>query len=286
MFSKIHSQFGTAGLILSVVAIVLALGGGAYAANNSATASKAGKPGPRGKTGATGPAGPQGTAGPTGPAGTNGTNGAPGEKGTAGANGKSVVASAAGGSCSKGGTKFEVEGSGKSEKVCNGETGFTETLPEGKTETGDFFARVNGIDGANVPAQDLITSSSFNIPLTSRPHIIFVSVGKPTPTGCLGNVENPGAEAGNLCIFAGTEVNLEQICPVGPETPCPVESVPNLQITDVEREGLDVSRPNDPGAGGEGDLLAGKQGFGMFANEAAEGTGMFSGDWAVTAPTE
>ena len=59
-YAELHRQFGTAGLILSVIAIVLALGGGAYAANNTGVASKAGKPGPRGKTGATGPAGPAG----------------------------------------------------------------------------------------------------------------------------------------------------------------------------------------------------------------------------------
>ena len=48
MFQRLRNQFSTAGLLLSVLALIFALGGGAYAANHSATASKAGKPGPRG----------------------------------------------------------------------------------------------------------------------------------------------------------------------------------------------------------------------------------------------
>ncbi len=86
MFSKLHQQFGSAGLVLSVVAIVLALAGGAYAAGGglsskakkevTAIAKKyAGKPGTNGLTGATGLAGTNGTNGTNGTAGTNGVNG-------------------------------------------------------------------------------------------------------------------------------------------------------------------------------------------------------------------
>ena len=206
MFSRIHNQFGTAGLILSVVAIVLALGGGAYAANNSATASKAGKPGPRGKTGATGPAGPQGTAGPTGPTGPAGTNGTPGTEGKAGTNGKSVVTgNATNGECSSGGATVEVEGTPTTKKkVCNGQTGFTATLPPGKTETGDWSDYLPSPEGN----ESLFTTASYSIPLASEPeeaNLHFIKPEEATPAGCEGNVANPGAEPGNLCIFAAQE---------------------------------------------------------------------------------
>src|SRR6188472_2090585 len=98
MFSTLRNRFGIPGVI-SVIALVFAMFGGAYAASNSsgggkATASAKAKKGPRGPKGATGPAGPAGPAGPTGAKGdagapgANGTNGAPG---TPGAAGKSVT---------------------------------------------------------------------------------------------------------------------------------------------------------------------------------------------------
>ena len=70
MFSTLRNRFGIPGVI-SVIALVFAMFGGAYAASNSsgggkATASAKAKQGPRGKTGKTGPAGPAGPAGPVG----------------------------------------------------------------------------------------------------------------------------------------------------------------------------------------------------------------------------
>ena len=94
MFSLLRNRFGIPGII-SVIALVFAMIGGAWAANNSgggkATASaKKGPRGPRGKPGKpgpTGPAGAQGLAGPQGLAGANGKDGSPGSPGTTGAKG-------------------------------------------------------------------------------------------------------------------------------------------------------------------------------------------------------
>ncbi|HWM62728.1 MAG TPA: hypothetical protein VNP96_01910 [Solirubrobacterales bacterium] len=111
MFSSFRNRFGIPGVI-SVIALVFAMFGGAYAASNSGEDQKAsasakakqGPRGPRGKTGPAGPAGPQGPAGApgakgdTGPAGANGkdgTNGTNGTTGTNGTNGKTVLSGTA-----------------------------------------------------------------------------------------------------------------------------------------------------------------------------------------------
>jgi len=146
MFSRIHRRFGMAGLAISILALVVALAGGAYAASGGLTnhqkkevkkiAKKfAGKRGPKGAPGApgvTGPVGPQGPAGPKGDQGLKGDKGdigpqgIPGEDGENGINGKSVTLASepAGAECAAGGTKVEVEGLPASKKfVCNGKEG-------------------------------------------------------------------------------------------------------------------------------------------------------------------
>lgn len=119
MFSKLHERLGTAGLIVAVVALVVALSGTAIAAKKFITkpeaikiakkyAGKNGKDGAPGAPGAVGPVGPQGakgdpgapgTPGPkgaTGPTGAAGTNGAAGATGTAGATGATGLKGATG----------------------------------------------------------------------------------------------------------------------------------------------------------------------------------------------
>jgi len=132
----IREPFGTAGLVVAVIALVLALTGAAFAAAGLNGKQKkevekiakkyAGKPG---KDGAPGAAGKDGT---------NGTNGAPGEKG---ANGKSVAVTpiASGGSKCGGraGAEVKQEGAGTGTPVCEGSPWSAGgTLPSGKTETG------------------------------------------------------------------------------------------------------------------------------------------------------
>lgn len=223
MFSRIHSQFGTTAMILSIAAMILALGGGAYAANNATSSkAKAGKPGPRGKTG---PAGPAGPAGPTGPAGSNGTNGTNGSPGTPGANGKSVVTGNAGSECANGGSTVEVEGTPASKKhICNGTTGFTKTLPVGETETGDFITPLENCNFSTNSGCDSRFPVSFPIPLPEpieANHAYYVTTEETedlenqtgsgeAPAACPatldepgGTVEDPKAEKGYLCLYQG-----------------------------------------------------------------------------------
>lgn len=216
----IREPFGTAGLIVAMVALVAALGGTALAAKGALTgkqkkevekiAKKSVKAGPEGKQG------PAGTNGTNGTNGKDGTNGLPGDPGK---DGKSVVTvgNATAGECPSGGKVYEVEGSGVKNKVCNGTTGYTETLPPGKTETGTWAAQGTGkkitteVEGTkeevNVGTNEVFVPISFTIPVEGAEAITqihFIESGDPPPAGCEGgSVNEPIAEPGNLCIYNG-----------------------------------------------------------------------------------
>lgn len=257
MLSRMHNRLGTAGLVIAIIALVAAMTGGAYAAlspNDKRVVKKEAKkfsnkfskkyakqfaiPGPAGAPGAKGDTGAKGDKGD---AGTNGTNGT---------NGTSVTSSpATAGECPTGGTKF-TSASGTS-KVCNGTngtTGFTETLPAGKTLRGVF---------ASFPSQPLF-DISFNIPLTATPTVNVIkedgtvasnSSGDPVgvATNCPGTAAEPKANPGNLCLYAnpGMENELNNVNPF------------------YETE----------------------EGFVLSSGFGGGGNGALIGSWAVTAPT-
>jgi len=227
MFSTLRTRFGIPGVI-SVMALVFAMFGGAYAASNSsgggkATASKGkkakAKKGPRGPRGATGPAGP---AGPVGPAGANGKDGANGANGTNGANGASVTSQPATlAECPEGGTKF-TSASGTS-KACNGEAGlegpegspWTElgVLPSEKTETGVFLASSEA--GGFFLEELALASISIPIPLAG-PLSNEVEYVTGAPGANCENTDHPGtasevnpeADPGFLCVYEQDKENL------------------------------------------------------------------------------
>jgi hypothetical protein len=269
MFSTLRTRFGIPGVI-SVIALVFAMFGGAYAASNSsgggkATASAAkGKPGPRGKTGKTGktgPAGPQGPAGPVGPAGAKGDAGAAGSNGTPGAPGAPGTsvkneAEPKGANCKEGGTKLV--GSATT-YACNGtngkdgQTGFTEFLPEEKTETGTWRLVSNGEEEQYLPI-------SFPIPLSSEAaeevtlKTVTAEVG--TTPDCPGTVEEPEANPGFLCVYSSKFGSTAEGVPLGAYKPL---------ASGGEQEGVVSS----------GTLL-------YFAS--ADATKRLDGTFAVTAP--
>jgi hypothetical protein len=222
MFSTLRTRFGIPGVI-SVMALVFAMFGGAYAASNSsdggkATASAKAKKGPRGPRGATGPAGPAGPAGPQGPAGAKGDTGAAGSNGSngaPGAAGQSVKAETEPpfGNCG------DVEGvkltsTSGTNYVCNGVDGAIGaqgpegdpwtaggTLPAGATETGRFNAvgRPDEKDGR-------LVAVSFPIPLAAaldgdHAHFVPLSEQGGSVTACPGSTENPKAASGHLCVY-------------------------------------------------------------------------------------
>lgn len=212
MFSTLRNRFGIPGVI-SVIALVFAMFGGAYAASNSsgggkATASVKAKKGPRGPKGATGPAGPAGPAGPQGPVGANGkdgSNGTNGSNGATGATGASPTgtefAGAKSGHCTEGG--IEVKGANTT-FVCNGakgadgQTGFTKTLPPGESEYGHWLFPLTQ-EGQAIA----FSSISFVIPYPGDegPETHFVEVDDTSVSACPGTAEEPRAEPGNLCVY-------------------------------------------------------------------------------------
>lgn len=266
MFSKIRRRFTYAN-VAATFALVFAMTGGAFAAGHylitspkqispkvlKALKGASGAPGAPGAAGAAGPAGPQGPGGPQGP------KGEPGPKGEAGAKGE------------------------------NGQTGFTETLPTGKTETGDWNMDVVVSGGEQVAS----TSASFNIPLASqmtnqnecgesgKPACVvhYVPVGGSAP-GCLGNVAEPGAEPGNLCVFARNETNvLPEILPNW-KTP----KVCHLATKNSKNAIIDPNFCAQVKNAAEEDEGADTTGFGIATWSKEAGSVEASGTWAVTAP--
>ncbi len=236
MFSTLRNRFGIPGVI-SVIALVFALVGGAFAANNlggsgkgaTASAKKAAK-GPRGPRGATGPAGAAGSAGPAGAKGDTGAPGAAGQAGapgSAGKDGTSVTSASFEGTnepvsepCAiepgvgAGGVEFK--SASPTTYACNGVDGedgdpWTAggTLPPNATETG-AWALDQPAEGTGEFATSIAVS--FNIPLDATPETVLVPPSpkpNPDPVHCPGTVEDPEAASGWLCFYALVLSNVE-----------------------------------------------------------------------------
>jgi hypothetical protein len=232
MFSPLRNRFGIPGAI-SVIALVFAMLGGAYAATDNsgggkATASAKGKPGPRGPRGKPGPAGPAGPAGPQGPAGANGAKGdagakgdkgdtgnagspgSPGAPGADGEDGKGVIAASfegtgepVGNPCkAAGGTEIEVEESEEINYACNGKNGnpaeFPKELPPGVTETGTW-----AFSGTEADTEGVYAPISFPIKLAEAlpREKVHIFSDPDFAAKCPGIAANPKAPPGELCVF-------------------------------------------------------------------------------------
>jgi hypothetical protein len=184
MFSPLRNRFGIPGVI-AVIALVFAMFGGAYAAQQSGrnnkkaaglnvTQKKEVKKIAKGFQG-TGPAGPQGPKGDGGSAGAQGSKGDTGAQGPQGLQGK--------------------EGKQGSPWTAGG------VLPEGATETGawGFFHTAAGADGA-------AANISFAIPLAQELDEAHVHLFSDANFGatCTGSTAAPTAPSGELCIY-GTQ---------------------------------------------------------------------------------
>lgn len=277
-------------MVLALAALVFAVTGGAYAASGGGngsgnggggggrasasvapsqasvaakkkkkTTSSTGKPGPRGPAGPAGSAGPAGPQGPAGAKGENGAAGSNGSNGGNGANGKSVVVGNA--SCAQGGVTVEVEGSGSRHEICNGQsgqTGFTETLPAGKTETGVWAVQSTPEKSTN---EEVVTTAiSFSIPLgrsLAGDKVFFVEPEKGGTTECPGEVAKPEAAEGDLCVYAQELGNQKPFS--------------SGVIEDPSKEQLNA------GASTSGAIL-------YMEAEKGGSSGYSYGTWAVTAP--
>lgn len=257
---SISEPFGKAGLIVATLALVMAMLGGAYAATGGsatrANSSARGARGPRGPKGARGLVGPQGAEGPKGAKGDPGTPGKDGSNGTPGKDGVNVTFSPASeAACAAGGSVFKA--SNGETTICNGEdgeTGFTETLPKGKTETGSWAGAVYEVGPVAI---------SFNIPLAApidESHTVVIPEGGTPPAECenpghagTASVENPEAKPGFLCIY--------------------VDITPESAVKEIEAPGTDTE-----GAGTTGTFVI------VETTSNVEEHGKARGTWAVTAP--
>jgi hypothetical protein len=219
MISRIHDRLGSAGFVLSIVALIAALSGGAYAASGGLTgkqktevkkiaqteAKKFAKAGPEGKQG---PAGSKGDTGSAGANGSNGKDGVNGVNGANGANGKDGVSvtsaqfTGAKGPCTEGGAEFK-SSSPAATYACNGAAatggGFPDTLPPEKTETGTWRFVSVGTELQIVPV-------SFPIPLSAddaeEVQVETFNKNQGPTANCPGTVEEPAAEPGFLCVYS------------------------------------------------------------------------------------
>jgi hypothetical protein len=175
MFSRLRMRSGSAGLIVAILALVVALAGTAFAAAKLSSVQKkevvkiakkyAGKPG---KPGPVGPAGAQGPKGADGAPGQNGKDGKPGEPGKDGKEGEAGVCSTANPNC---------------------------VMPFGATATGVWGVTATGVSEAYAQV-------SFPLPMPTgfwTPE--YVLDGEPANPNCPGTRENPDAEPGHLCIY-------------------------------------------------------------------------------------
>lgn len=175
MFSRIHHKLGTAGFVIAIAALVVALGGAAYAAlpglnskqkkEVKKIAKKLVAPGPPGAPGAVGPAGAKGDTGAAGGTGPEGPKGEKGEK---------------------------------------GEPGPTDTkLPPGKTIRGFWDFQVNN------SFHEGIFSLTYPFRIEPAPTFKFMAPGEDPTEECPGDAEEPKAKKGFLCVYAKVNIGTE-----------------------------------------------------------------------------
>jgi hypothetical protein len=211
----LQKQFGTAGLIVAVFALVAVLAGGAYAASGALTGKQKREvkaiaksfrdSGPTGPTGAQGPAGREGPRGNDGAKGATGATGAKGSKGGFGGTG----------------APGEVGPTGPT-----GPTGSSggAPLPEGATATGYWAVSSNGTktikdgDGNMVPIGSSEVRAPISFPAEIPEGISSLTVRYQdeatfaetcgTAGGAGGTASVPKAPAKTLCVWRFAPVNL------------------------------------------------------------------------------
>jgi hypothetical protein len=214
------------GVTLGIIAVLLALAGGAFAAGGALTAKQRKEVKAIAKTeaqkvkGKPGPVGPQGPSGPQGPQGLKGDKGNTGEKGTDGTVGKSVVVTEiAPGEveCAElGGALVQKEGAASGVEVCNGEAGQPgpkgqpwtpdNTLPPGATETGSW-----AFNGTEADTSGIHAPISFAIPFPYNLKPAHVHFGEAEEGGAFTvgtgicpseSAFKPEAKPGELCVYS------------------------------------------------------------------------------------
>jgi hypothetical protein len=266
--------------------------GAAGATGAQGPVGPAGAAGAQGQVGAVGKEGPQGKEGPAGPAGAKGENGTTGFTETL-PKGKTLrgawaiqadvtsVESPQGSASTA--VSFGIPLATAPTAVYAGEassaegTGdLTENSFEVKnvTATSGSFTRDSMITGANIPANTRIEKveaeaepGHFTLTLSGEGAATATEPGAALtaslPAGCTGDAAEPGAEPGNLCIFAAGEFNNDDAGQ--PKVCAPEESLFGCLI-------LNGVTPT-----------AGREGASIVAIAESTGFLALNGTWAVTA---
>jgi hypothetical protein len=206
MFSRLRKHVTYTNVAMTV-ALVFAMSGGAYAAGKylitstkqispKVLKSLVGKTGPAGANGAPGATGALGPAGPQGPAGAKGETGATGAAGVEGKEGPE-------------GKEGKEGPEGKAGKEGKEGTFGGQKLPAGKMLTGQWAA--SGYDEGGESVGIATTGVTYALPVElpeGKEHYFKVDEAASPGSGCTGKEHNPGAEPGNLCVFAESETNV------------------------------------------------------------------------------
>jgi hypothetical protein len=204
LYRRFHQRFGTAGLLIALIALVLALTTGAYAAGGGLSGKQKKEVTKIAKTEAKSYAnsnpGAQGPKGEPGPKGDPGADGTPGKS-------VAVTPIAAGGEACEGraGAELKAEGAGSGAEVCEGPAGPTETrLPPGKTIKGlwQFQVKQNSSEVGllNVP---------FPLQVEPGPTYNYLEPNAAPTENCPGNVDEPQAKKGFFCLYAKVTVGTK-----------------------------------------------------------------------------
>jgi hypothetical protein len=220
MLSHLRKRLGIPGVI-SVIALVLAMTGGAFAASKFIITKK----------NQIAPKVLKELKGNTGPAGANGTNGANGAPGAAGANGLSVTntkLNPGNEECPEGGAEFKV-GSGTPTFACTGEEGeegetgppgpegspwVAGSIPPGSELRGTWAVNTNA-----AAAEFVYTAISTGVPLETGVAVMVRAPGGFGPIECPGTADEPlpaiNTEEGNapvngvLCFYTKESTNID-----------------------------------------------------------------------------
>lgn len=251
MFSKLQERFGTAGLIVAIIALVAALTGTAIAKLNGPEKKEVEKIATKAAKKCCSKPGP---AGPAGPQGVPGTPGAEGKQGPAGAEGKAGPE----------GPKGEKGPTGDPWAVGG-------ILPEGKSETGAWAysktdMTVNVDVSFVIPLAAPLPEGNAHLINTESKELIYdaeTETVKAIPqTTCDGTSEAPKADAGHFCMYIAKIVST------------------GIAITPSQN----IFRPGSEAVFGLGGA-AGTTGAHLTI-QVFTGTSEGWGTWAVTAPEE
>jgi hypothetical protein len=250
LYHRFHQRCGSAGVVLGVIALLLALTGGAFAAGGLTKSQEkqvkkiakkfAGKNGAPGAPGAVGPQGPKGDPGPKGDTGAPGAAGQDGQDGAPGAAGP------------------------------QGPPGplLTE-LTSGDSLTGFWGARGSG------EVTHFSDAVSFTFPLSAAPTLYLIK-----PSGTEGVFRTPSTTpAFGVDIGPLTSEQIEDNCPGSPTSPTSTSGF--LCVYTSVENGLE---PNTFGLFQQGNPTP----FGVLLPFATPSPGVASGTikgtWSVTAP--